>query len=149
MEVSGPCSRLWSLRISGSPVRTNEHSVQFICSVMSDSLWPHGLQHARLPCPSPTPGACSDSCPLSWWCHPLLLLPSIFSSISVFSNDSALHNRWPKTLLPFKIFFPLHTSRPSTLYMNGKWMNREDTLVQTLFCGYLFAGFGESKVIAL
>ena len=37
---------------------------------MSDSLWPHDLQHARLPCPSPTPGACSDSCTLSWWCHP-------------------------------------------------------------------------------
>ena len=38
-------------------------SVQFSCSVMSNSLWPHGLQHARLPCPSPTPGACSNSCP--------------------------------------------------------------------------------------
>ena len=37
---------------------------------MSDSLWPHGLQHARLPCPSPIPRACSDSCPLSRWCHP-------------------------------------------------------------------------------
>ena len=47
-------------------------SVQFICSVMCDSLWPHGLQHARLPCPSPTPGACSNSCPSSWWCHPTI-----------------------------------------------------------------------------
>ena len=37
---------------------------------MSDSLWPRGLQHARLPCPSPSPGACSNSCPLSQWCHP-------------------------------------------------------------------------------
>ena len=62
---------------------------QFSCSVMSDSLRPHGLQHARLPCPSPAPGACSNSCPSSWWCHPtisflchpLLLLPSIFASI--------------------------------------------------------------------
>ena len=44
-------------------------SVQFSRSVMSDSLQPHGLQHARLPCPSPTPGAYSNSCPLSWWCH--------------------------------------------------------------------------------
>ena len=41
-------------------------------SVVSDSLWPHGLQQARLPCPSPTPGAYSDSCPLSWWCHPTI-----------------------------------------------------------------------------
>ena len=42
----------------------------FCCSVVSDSLWPHGLQHSRLPCPSPSPRVCSDSCPLSWWCHP-------------------------------------------------------------------------------
>ena len=42
-------------------------SVQFNCSVMSESLWPHGLQRARLPCPSSTPGACSNSCPSSWW----------------------------------------------------------------------------------
>ena len=41
----------------------------FSCSVVSDSLQPHGLQHARLPCPSPTPGICSNSCPLSQWCH--------------------------------------------------------------------------------
>ena len=39
---------------------------------MSDSLWPHGLKHARLPCPSPTPRACSDSCPLDRWCHPTI-----------------------------------------------------------------------------
>ena len=44
-------------------------SVQFSCSIVSDSLWPHGLQHARPPCPSPTPGVCSNSCPLCWWCH--------------------------------------------------------------------------------
>ena len=41
----------------------------FSCSVMSDSLWPHGLEHARSPCPSTTPGACSNSYPLSWWCY--------------------------------------------------------------------------------
>ena len=39
---------------------------------MSNSLWPHGLEHARLPCPPPTPGPCSNSCPLSWWCHPVI-----------------------------------------------------------------------------
>ena len=45
------------------------------------SLWPHGLQHTRLPCPSPTPRACSNSCPLSWWCHPTISSPVIpFSS---------------------------------------------------------------------
>jgi len=51
-------------------------SVQFSHSVMSNSLWPHGLQHARLPCPSPSPGACSNSCPLSLWCHPTISSPS-------------------------------------------------------------------------
>ena len=47
-------------------------SVQFSCSVMSDSLRPHGLQHARPPCPSPTPRVYSNSCPLSGWCHPTI-----------------------------------------------------------------------------
>ena len=47
-------------------------SVQFIHSVVSNFLQPHGLQHARLPCPSPTPGAYSNSCPLSQWCHPTI-----------------------------------------------------------------------------
>ena len=56
-------------------------SVQFSCSVMSDSLRPHGLQHARPPCPSPTPGVYSSSRPLSWWCH-----PAISSSVVPFSS---------------------------------------------------------------
>ena len=53
----------------------------FSCSVMFDSLQPHGLQHARLPCPSPSPRACLNSCPLSRWCH-----PTISSSIVPFSS---------------------------------------------------------------
>ena len=56
-------------------------SVQFSHSFMSDSLWPHGLQHARPPCPSPTPRAYSNSCPFSWWCH-----PTISSSVVPFSS---------------------------------------------------------------
>ena len=56
-------------------------SVQFSCSVMSNSLWPHDLQHARPCCPSPTPGAYSNSCPLHWWCH-----PTISSSVFTFSS---------------------------------------------------------------
>ena len=70
---------------------------------MSDSLRPHELQQARLPHPSPTTGAYSNSCPSSQWCHPtisschpLLLLPLVFPSIRVFSNESALRIRWPK-----------------------------------------------------
>ena len=76
--------------------------LQSSCSVVSDSLWPHGLQHARLLCSSPSPRACSNSCPSSRWCHPshlilchpILPLPSIFPSIRVFSNESALWIRW-------------------------------------------------------
>ena len=78
-------------------------SVQFSCSVVSDSLRPHGLQHARPLCLSLTPGVYSSSCPLSWWfypttstCRPLLLSPSISLSIRVFSNESDFHIRWPK-----------------------------------------------------
>ena len=80
-------------------------SVQFSRSVMSDSWWPHEPQHARSPCPSPTPGVYSNSCPSSWWCHPsnhlilchpLLLLFPIPPSIRVFSNESTLPMRWPK-----------------------------------------------------
>ena len=56
-------------------------SVQFSCSVVSDSLQPHGLQHARLPCPSPTAGVYPNSCPLSQWCH-----PTISSSVIPFSS---------------------------------------------------------------
>ena len=52
----------------------------FNCQVMSDSSWPHEVQQARLPCPSPSPGVCSSSCPLHWWCH-----PTISSSVILFS----------------------------------------------------------------
>ena len=56
-------------------------SVQFSHTVVSDYLWPHEPQHARPPCPSPTPGVHPDSCPLSWWCHPSISSPLIpFSS---------------------------------------------------------------------
>ena len=58
------------------------YSVQFSHSVMSDSWQPHESQHARPPCPSPMPGVCSNSCPLSWWCH-----PTISSSVVPFSSS--------------------------------------------------------------
>ena len=81
-------------------------SVQFNSSVVSDSLWPHELQHARPPCPSPTPRVHPDSLlthiesvmPSSHLilCYPLLLLPPIPPRIRVFSNESTLRIRWPK-----------------------------------------------------
>ena len=75
-----------------------------IHSVVSNSLQPHGTQHARPPSPSPTPRVYSNSCPQSQWCHPTisssvihsLLPPSVFPSIRLFSNELLLHIRWPK-----------------------------------------------------
>ena len=77
-------------------------SIQFSCSVVSNSLWPHESQHSRPPCPSTTPRVHSDSCASSQWCHPHLLLcqsillPTFPPSIRIFSNESILHIRWPK-----------------------------------------------------
>ena len=92
--------------------RLNHHhySVQFSRLVMFNSWQPHGLQHTRPPCPSPTPGSCpgvmsilklmsfESMMPSNHLilCCPLLLLPSIFTSIRVFSIESVLHIRWPK-----------------------------------------------------
>ena len=66
-------------------------------------FWPHGLQHTRLPCSSPTPRACSNSCPLSWWYHPTISSSAVpFSSClhsfpaSGFFPMRVLHTRWPK-----------------------------------------------------
>ena len=88
-------------------------SVQFSLSVMSNSLLYHGVQLARFPCLSSTPGACSNSIPSSWipsnqliLCC-LLLLLSIFPSIGVFSNELALHIRWPK-YWSFSIILPMN-----------------------------------------
>ena len=75
------------------------NSVQFSLSVMSDSLWPHGLQHSRVPCPSLSPKCMSIESVMPsnhlTLCYPLLP-PSIFPSIRVFSNESTLRIRWPK-----------------------------------------------------
>ena len=80
-------------------------SVQFRLSVMSDSLRPHGLQHARPPCTSPTCGVYPNSCPLRQWCHPTIssyvvpfssCLQSTPASIRGYSNESVLLITWPK-----------------------------------------------------
>ena len=66
-------------------------SFQFSHSVVSDSLRPHGLQDTRLPCPSPTRGACSDSCPSSQWCHPTISSSLVsFSCLQSFSASGSL-----------------------------------------------------------
>ena len=71
---------------------------QFSCSVLFNSLRPHGQQHAGLPCPSPTPRACSNSCPLSWWCHPTI-------SSSVIPVSSCLQSFPASGSFPVSQFF--------------------------------------------
>ena len=79
-------------------------SAHLSCSVVSDFVQPHELQLTRLPCPSPTPGACSNSCPSSWWCHPTMSSSVVpfsshlqsFPASGSYSNESVLHIRRPK-----------------------------------------------------
>ena len=73
-----------------STIKKISSSVQFSCSVMSDSLRPHGLQHARLPCPSPTPGVHPNPRPLSQWCHPTISSSVPFSSCLNVSQHQSL-----------------------------------------------------------
>ena len=104
-------------------------SVQFSRSVVSDSLQPHELQHARPPRPSPTPRVHSNSGPSSWWCHPAISSPVVpFSSCpqslpaSVFSNESTLHMTWPKywsfsfSIIPSK-------EHPGPIYFRMDWLD--------------------------
>ena len=72
---------------------------QFSHSVVSDFLWPHGLQHVSLPCPSPAPGACSNSCPLSWWFYSTI-------SFSVVSFSSCLQSLPASGSFPMSQFIP-------------------------------------------
>ena len=91
------CSNLGLLHCRQILYHLQFTSVHFSCSVVSDSLRPHESQHARPPCPSPTPGVHSNSCPSSQWCHPAISSSVVsFSSCpqslpaSVFSNESTL-----------------------------------------------------------
>ena len=83
----------FSIIINDKISKYSPHAIQLLLllsrSVVSDSLWPHGPQHSRPPCPSPTPGACSNSCPLSRWCH-----PTISSSVVRFSSCYTLGPCW-------------------------------------------------------
>ena len=119
--------------------------VQFSCSVVSDSLWPYGLQHARPPCPSPTPRA--YSCPLSWWCHPTililsqpLLLPSVVPRIRLFflmsqfsaSGGQSIGVSASASVLPMNIqdWFPLGLTGLTSLLSKGLSRVFSNTTVQ-------------------
>ena len=106
-------------------------SVQFSHSVMSNSLQPYGLQHVRLPCPSPTPGVYSNSCPSSWWCH-----PTIISSVIPFS--SCLQSFPASGSFPMSQFFASggHSTVASTL------ASVLPVNIQDWFCGIIeFSSF--------
>ena len=111
-------------------------SVQFSHSIVSHTLRPYGLQHARPPCPSPTPGACSNSCPLSWWCHPNITSSVIpfFSCLQSFpasgsfpmnrfftSSGQSIGASTSASVLPMKIqdWFPLGLTGLISLQSKG------------------------------
>ena len=91
-------------------------SIQFSCSVVLDTLWPHGLQHTRLPCPSPTHAACSNSCPSSQWCH-----PAISSSVDPFS--SCLQS-FPHQGLLWSASSSHHVAKVLELQLQHQWIFR-------------------------
>ena len=104
-------------------------SFQFSRSVVSDSLRPHELQHTRPPCPSPTPGVHSNSCPLSRWYHPAISSSAVsFSSCpqslpaSVFSNESTLCMRWPK-YWSFSISISPSKEHPGLISLRMDWLD--------------------------
>ena len=80
---------LYHLSYQWSPLTSIVVHSLFSCSVMSDSLWPYGSQHSGRPCPSPTPGVCSNSCLLSQWCHPTIssLMPPSSPALSLSQNQ--------------------------------------------------------------
>ena len=83
--------------------------VQFSWAGVSNSLLPQGLQHARLPCPSPIPRACSNSCPSSWWCHPAIQ-HSHLTLLSTNSEITYLGSKYPNS----KANFTFHRNIPTT-----------------------------------
>ena len=122
----------------------------FSCEVVFDSSLPHGLQHPKLPCPSPSPRVCPSSCPLNWWCHPTISLssssPSAFNlpSIKVFSSESAVPHRWLK-YCGFSI-------NPSEEYsgLTSFWIDWFDLLAfQEFFLAPQFKGIGSSMLCLL
>ena len=132
-------------------------SVQFSHSVMSNSLWPHGLQHARLPCPSTTPGACSNLCPLSRWCHPTIPSSVIpFSCLESFppsrsfpmsqfyaSGGQNIGVSASASVLPMNIqdWFPLGLTGLLSLQSKGLWkcfLQHHSSKGSTLWCCFLY-----------
>ena len=105
-------------------------SVQFSCSVVFDSLWPQGLQHTRLPCPSSAPRAYSNSCPSNQWCH-----PTISSSVVLFS--SCLQSFLASGAFPMSQFFTSGSQSIGVLVLGG-FLSLEKDLFYLTSCLCLF-----------
>ena len=125
---------------------TPMQSVQVSCSVMSNSLWPYGLQHAGLPCPSTTPGACSNSGLLSQWCHPTI-------SSSVIPFFSCLQSFPASWSFPVSQFFPQGgqsigaSASASILPMNIQdWFSLGLTALTFLLSKGLSRGFSSTTI---
>ena len=105
-------------------------SVQFSRSVISGSLRPHESQHARPPCPSPTPGVYPNSCPSSRWCHPTVSssvvpfssCPQSLPASGSYSNESILHMRWPK-LWSFSFNISPSNEHPGLISFRMDWLD--------------------------
>ena len=112
--------------VSSSVVNTSlPTSVQFSRSVVYDSLWPHGVQHARPHCPSPTPGAYSNSCPSSRWCHPTILSSVVpFSSFNLSRHQGLF--RWVSSSHEVAKVLEFQLQQPF------KWIFRTDFLYDGL-----------------
>ena len=128
-NLSRPKVSLKQVRLFCSKYRYDLHSVQFSCSVMSDSLRPHGPQHARPPCPSPTPRAYTNSCPLSQWCHPTISFSVVpFSScLQSFSASGSfpmtvLPIRWPK-YWSFSFSISLSNEYSGLIFFRMDWLD--------------------------
>ena len=134
------------------PFQFRNHFVVISRSVMSDSLWPRGLQHAQLPCPSSTPRVCSNSCPLSQWCHPTISSSVIpFSCLQLFPASGSFpvsqlfasggHNTGASALapvLPMNIqgWFPLGWTGWISLQSKGlSWIFSNTTIQKHQFFG--------------
>ena len=97
---------------------------------MSYSLWRHGLQHARPPCPSSTPGVCSNSCPFSQWCHPTISssvipfssCPQSFLASGSFSRSQAHCMRWPK-YWSFSFSISLFNDYSGLIFFRMDWLD--------------------------
>ena len=123
----------------GSLIRPIERRGWFIfifcfCSVMSNSVRIHGLQHARPPCPSPSPGVCPSSCSLHLWSHPtissfaaLFSCPQSFPASVSFSNESVLFIRWPKF---WSFSFTISLSRLTGLILLGGYFQESSPAPQ-------------------